>query len=327
VAISHFCTYFDRNYVTRAMALTHSLRRHHADQFRLFTVCLDDVALNVMRELAMPEVEPIPIAEIERGDDRLIATKSGRSRIEYYWTCTPTIILRILEQHPSVDTLIYVDADLYFYNSAETLIHEMASNAVLIHEHRFSKHIPYLSVGRFNVGLLCFKNDDRGIEVLTGWRNDCIDWCYRRAGAGKYGDQTYLNIWPERYPWICITSNIGAGVAPWNQDQYRVTNRFGYPFVSEQPVVFYHFHELRQLAAYTFVPHRNLLYRYTLSHVENIFVPYFRELANVRIELTGSFTGLRGTYDVGDFSRCSIIELSKDGCEVTPSIQLTEGYG
>jgi hypothetical protein len=324
MSASYFCTYFDRRYIARAVTLVHSLRKYHPDRFHLFAVCLDDVALNVMRGLAIPGVELITLAEIERGDDSLVAVKPGRSQVEYYWTCTPTILLRILERNPSIDVLTYTDADLYFYGSAIPLIHEMADKAALIHEHRFSEHIPYLRFGRFNVGLLCFRNDDRGKKVLADWRSDCLSWCYERQEDGKFGDQAYLDNWEERYPYICITKNIGAGMAPWNQDQYRVRDHLGQVYINGQPLIFYHFQGLRQLNASTFAPHRNRLYRFTRSHIENVFVPYFRELARWRTVLTESFAGLPETYDEGDFSRCSLVTLVGNSFEATHSAQIIE---
>jgi len=297
------------------------LRKNHQDPFRIFAVCMDDVALNVMRGLAIPEVVPIPIAEIEHGDEALVATKFGRSYVEYYWTCTPTIILRILERHPYIAVLTYIDADLCFYNSTRPLINEMAEHSLLIHEHRFSEHVPYQIFGRFNVGLLCFRNDDRARKVLRDWRDDCIKWCHTRLEDGKFGDQGYLDKWPDRYSYVCITNNIGAGVAPWNQDQYQVRNLFGRVYVDDQPLIFYHFQGLRQLDVSTFAPHLNPIYRYTRSHVENIFVPYFRELAYWRTELARSFAGLPEDYDDGDFSHCSLVTLVGDGFEITPSAQ------
>jgi O-antigen biosynthesis protein len=320
----YFCTYFDRNYVARAVTLTHSLCKYHPGQFRLFAVCLDDVALSVMRGLAIPEVECITLAEIEQGDERLVATKSNRTRVEYYWTCTPTIILRILERCSFIDILTYIDADLDFFSGIKSLISEMGERAVLIHEHRYSAHLPFLGLGRFNVGLLCFKNNSKAREVLTDWRNDCINWCYERHEDGKYGDQAYLDKWPDRYSDICITNNPGAGVAPWNQDRYRIRNIFGQVHVDSHPLIFHHFSGVRQLNPSTFAPLRKRQFRFTHAHIENIYIPYLTELSRWRTELTKTFKGLPEAYDVGDFDRYSVITLLDNGYEVTPSDQLME---
>ncbi len=91
----YFCTYFDSNYLDRGLALYNSLMRH-AGRFRLWVLCFDDAAFDTLRSLALPGLEPIALAEFEKGDDALLAAKTNRSRFEYYFTCTPSLPLYLL---------------------------------------------------------------------------------------------------------------------------------------------------------------------------------------------------------------------------------------
>ena len=38
----HSCTYFDSNYLVRALPMLESLARYCGEEYRLFTLCLDD---------------------------------------------------------------------------------------------------------------------------------------------------------------------------------------------------------------------------------------------------------------------------------------------
>jgi len=44
---------------------------------------------------------------------------------------------------------------------------------------------------------------------LNYFRKQCIEWCYNRSENGRYGDQLYMNDWPDKYEKVGIISNIG----------------------------------------------------------------------------------------------------------------------
>lgn len=275
-----FCTYFDRNYLVRALALVQSLRQH-AGAFRLYAVCHDELSRTILSTLDLPEVVPVPMHALEAHDPALLATKADRTAVEYYWTCTPTIILRLLERHPELDTLTYLDSDLYFFSSPEPLFDELAGHAALIHEHRFMPRLAHLEAesGRFNVGLLIFRNNDAAHAILRSWRAQCLDWCYYRAEDGKMGDQGYLTDWPDRFPEVGIIQHPGAGIAPWNHEAYRFAIRPDAQLcVNGVPLLFYHFHALTLLHPQIVLPAKHAVYRLSEDVLRRCYAPYLDAL-------------------------------------------------
>jgi hypothetical protein len=125
---------------------------------------------------------------------------------------------------------------------------ELAQGSIAIHEHRFSPELRHLEGenGRFNVGLMSFRRDINGTEALRWWRDQCLDWCYALPDNGKMGDQKYLEAFPAKFSGVVVLSNLGVGVAPWNQAQYDVQTHGDNapPSVNGVPVIFYHFHAL-----------------------------------------------------------------------------------
>ena len=95
--MNHFCTYFDSNYLVRFLSMYRSLRQHGPDGLVLFALCFDDAAFSALRGMALEGVRPISLEEFERTDKDLLAIKGGRSRIEYYFTCSPSLLLYVLE--------------------------------------------------------------------------------------------------------------------------------------------------------------------------------------------------------------------------------------
>jgi hypothetical protein len=164
----------------------------------------------------------------------------------------------------------------------------MAGGSVVIIGHRFPPHLRHLEVaGVYNVGLLSFRRDDVGLQCLRRWRDQCLEWCYDRAEADRYADQKYLDDWPMRFPGVVVLQNEGAGLAPWNVVNYSLRVEKGQILVDSQPLVFFHFHGLKQV--------RRWLYDSGLAGYEahpgsvlrkQIYAPYIRELNEVKSSLS-----------------------------------------
>lgn len=277
-----YCTYFDRNYLVRALALVASLQKHERQDFHLYAVCMDEISRIVLEKLALPNVSIVPLHEIERHDQPLLAAKQSRTLVEYYWTTTPTIILRLLEKNPHIPQLTYLDADLFFFADSAPIVEELGSNSVLIHEHRFTPSLAHLIAnGKYNVGLLTFRNDARGLQVLRWWRERCLEWCYLRVENGKMGDQLYLNDWPTQFEGVSVLEHIGAGVAPWNHEQYRYTlKNDGNILVDDKQLIFYHFQSFQFISPEIVIPAGHTTYPLTQDILKLIFIPYLDALAD-----------------------------------------------
>jgi hypothetical protein len=278
----YFCTYFDSNYLVKGLALYRSLRRQDAP-FRLWVLCFDDIAYKALQTLALPEVYPIALREFEAGDEELLQVKGNRSRIEYYFTCTPSLPLYILRNWPEVDVITYIDSDLYFFHSPLPVYAELGDNSVLLVGHRYPENRGHLyRYGVYNVGIICFRRDDSGIRSLQWWRQRCIEWCYDRVEDGRFADQKYLDDWPTRFHGVVVLEHKGAGLAPWNVESHRLSLREGHVYVDSYPLLFFHFHGLQQRGRWLCDPN---LGRYGV-HVDgvlkrHIYGPYIKELREV----------------------------------------------
>lgn len=271
-----YCTYFDKNYLVKAVAMITSLRQHSSAEVQIFAVCHDEISRVLLDALQLPGVVTVPMHEIERGDEVLLAAKHSRQLVEYFWTCTPTIILRLLERNPAIKQITYLDADLFFYSDPEPVFTEMGDAPVLIHEHRFPAELAYLQpqAGRFNVGLLSFCQNDQAFSVLKWWRARCNEWCYMHYEAGKMGDQLYLDQWPALFPFVKILQHIGAGVAPWNHQQYAFDTIDGQVKTNQSDLIFYHFHAFSRIKEFFYAPVKHSHYPVTIAVLQHVFVPY-----------------------------------------------------
>lgn len=237
----NFCTLFDSNYLPRALVMYHSLEETGED-FTLYVVCFDDLALEVLNKLKLANLVAIPLGDFE--SEELLAVKPERTATEYCWTCTPHIIRYVLDTY-NLAQVTYLDADLSFYDKPSILLAEFEHSgaSVLITEHRYTPHYDQSATsGIYCVQFMTFNADERGLKVLQWWQDRCTEWCHARFEDGKFGDQKYLDDWPERFEGIHVLQYLGGGVAPWNVQQYRLNQGADKLYVNEFPLVFYHFH-------------------------------------------------------------------------------------
>jgi hypothetical protein len=119
--------------------------------------------------------------------------------------------------------------------------------SIAITEHRYPAHLAHhLRCGQFNVGLLCFRNDETGRDCLDWWRDRCLEWCHDRVEDGKYADQRYLDEWPARYgAALRVLSHAGVNLAPWNWVGHRYTADADGVKVDGEPLLLFHFARFR----------------------------------------------------------------------------------
>jgi len=229
--------------------------RAHSYEFKLFIFAFDDMSYQILKELNLQNVTIISLGEFETSE--LLEIKQVRSKAEYCWTCTPSILNHVLQNY-DVKNCTYLDSDLIFYSDPSVLIEEMIEHHknVLITEHRYSplaKFYEEKRAGRFCVQFVTFTKEANSLEILDKWRLQCIDWCYARHEEGKFGDQKYLDEWPLIYNNIHILEHPGGGVAPWNllQYQFKENQNFIEGVVkktgSEFKMVFFHFQYVKFL--------------------------------------------------------------------------------
>lgn len=220
--------------------------------FHLYIFPFDDLTLQILSDLNLEKTTIISLEKFE--NNQLLNIKKERTRAEYCWTCTSSTIEYVFENF-HVPVCTYIDADLYFYRSPEILIEELnPEKTVLITEHRYawlSKLYEEKRAGRFCVQYITFTNDTESRDILKHWIDQCIEWCYARYEDGKFGDQKYLDEWPVLYSNLKISEHPGAGVAPWNISQYKISMNgedltgIDKKTKEEFHVIFYHFHFVR----------------------------------------------------------------------------------
>jgi hypothetical protein len=215
-----------------------SLRRV-CPSLRLHVVCLDDATTGYLRERA--GIVTIPLAELERVDSAVAATRSSRSRKTYAWTLKPACCVHVLRTRSDAEAVAFVDADLLFFSSPDPIFAELARASVLLVPERPEPPSAWTDAGVrpelgttrgatkgfYNSGLVAFRRDVDGLAALHWWRQRCVESCEPGSVAGQHGDQWHLNEVPALFAGVRVIEHPGVGLAPWNAHAAKLGLRRG----------------------------------------------------------------------------------------------------
>lgn len=235
--MEHYVTLFDSLFLPQGLALHASMERH-AGEYTLWVLCMDEATHDFLSQQALPNLRLLRLSQLET--DALKAVKADRTTGEYCWTLTPFSVRFVFEAEATVGRVTYLDADTWFRKSPAPLFRELDASGkqVLITDHAYAPEYDQSAVsGQFCVQFVTFTREG-GEAVRKRWEAQCLEWCFARVEDGKFGDQKYLDTWPETYPeTVHVLTNKELCQAPWNATRFPYGN-----------AVLWHFHSLRILS-------------------------------------------------------------------------------
>lgn len=234
-SIEHFVTIFDSNFLPQGLALHASLTRYLKESYKLWILCLDDQVFDYLTIIGLNNVVLLKLCEFESPE--LLLAKTTRSLREYCWTLTPFSFLFVFDSDENVSRVTYLDADTWFMQSPAQIFSGLnaVGKPVLITDHAYAnEHDQTLSSGKYCVQFVTFVRGD-GEKVRKWWGEKCLEWCYARVEDGKFGDQKYLEKFPELFPdKVHVAPDLNHFMAPWNATRF-----------SFKKAIIWHFHGLR----------------------------------------------------------------------------------
>ncbi len=265
--MEHFVTLFDSLFLPQGVALHMSMERHVKD-YTLWILCMDEDTHEVLTKLNLPNVRLLQISKLETKE--LKRVKPTRSKGEYCWTLTPFAPIFVFEADATVNRVTYLDADLWFRKHPAPIFREFEASCkhVLITDHAYAPEYDRSAIsGQYCVQFMIFRRNDSE-TVRKWWEERCVEWCFSYPENDKFGDQKYLDDWPERFHEIVhVLNNKEYALAPWNVIRFPYGNS-----------IFYHFHHLRivskKLVNVGFYP-------LPKNVVEHIYRPYLFDLKTV----------------------------------------------
>lgn len=267
----YFCNVVSKTRLYQFIALYDSIKKT-CGTFKIFVLCMDDDTARILKQTGLENAVLITLEEIE--DERLKSLKSTRNTSEYCWTLKPVLMSYVFEHFENVDWLTYLDADMYFFSNPQNIFTGCDNCSVLLSEHDSNEQIKFVeeAVGRFNAGLVSFKNNSNGRECLYWWKKQCIKWCYNTTVTGQFGDQKYLEDIFVLFKNVCPITVSGVNIAPWNDAKYDMNMRNGALHIDHSPLVLYHY------CGFRLIDKNSCVFMFGNTHKPIIHNPYMKAI-------------------------------------------------
>jgi lipopolysaccharide biosynthesis glycosyltransferase len=235
-------THCDINYLSRALALIHSLREH-GEYAPIHVLCHDEFSLEKLNILGLDGVYAVSRSAMYQLFTELVDAEKTRSSLEFYYLFSP-YLLKYLEKH-DYEQLVYLDSDLYFFGSLESALSPVREFDVGIVPHRFDENDTHLNMyGVYNVGLVYFKNNSSALKTLDWWAESCLQSTKLEVTDISFGDQKYLEFFESMEASTYIFESHGHNTAPWNNHKAQLTAEDELSIRGDK-LLYFHFSGLR----------------------------------------------------------------------------------
>ena len=220
----------DSKYASRFLVMAESLRKH-TSSVPIYVLALDSTCERMLKLIDFPDVHVVTIDQLNIELEGIVEVlEGGRGRKEFIFSLTPFLI-KYLSNCVDSDYLFYVDADIYFNGSPDDIVQDKKA-VVGIFGHQFRNGLKHLEVyGIYNVGVIYFRRNLEGLQVLNWWAENCLDSTSLNLelAPNVFGDQKYLDSFPIKFRGVVTHSSYVYCKGPWNTNNmshFRNTNDF-----------------------------------------------------------------------------------------------------
>mgnify|MGYP001150020622 CR=1 FL=1 len=243
----HVFTSITANYLPKAAALAHSVKRVHPDA--VFHVVLSD---------AMPTCEP----DVTAAFDSIIDIRDlpiddlprfiFRHRLVGLCTAVKGTAFQYIADRFGAERVYYFDPDVIVADRLDGLERALDSGSVLLTPHSIEPETDPVAVidnercclrnGVYNLGFLAVRMTADGRKFIDWWADRLRTYCYDEVENGLFTDQRWVDLAPALFNDVTILREPQYNVSTWNLTHRRATGEAPYGIeINGRPLVFYHF--------------------------------------------------------------------------------------
>jgi hypothetical protein len=243
----HVFTSISANYLPKAAALAHSVKRVHPEA--IFHVILSD---------EMPPCPPVTTAAFDsiiNIRDLPIENLSSwifRHRLVELCTAVKGTAFQYIARNYDAERIYYFDPDILVTRRLDDLERILDRSSVLLTPHMtvpetdlyaiMDNELCCLRHGVYNLGFLAVRLTPEGLRFIDWWADRLRRYCYDEVANGLFTDQRWVDLAPALFDEIAIVKGPQFNVATWNLTHRRATGRVPYELeINGHPLVFYHF--------------------------------------------------------------------------------------
>jgi len=206
--MKNFCTVSDKNYLHLGLSMHESLSKSDTD-YTLYYFCVDEESFEFLSGYDT-RIVPISITQLCETNEHLKKLKTVEASFEaknvsntekangddvndpnqwQFLYSLSTFSINYCLKDLNLDHIMYVDADIFFFEDFIYAFNDVGDKSVGVVEHRILHPNPH-PAGQFNVGIVYFNNDITGLGASDFWLSCLKDPNNEFAAEyGEYGDQ------------------------------------------------------------------------------------------------------------------------------------------
>lgn len=235
-----------KNYLASAITLEESLRRSNPEP-RFYIVVVDKLT---------KEVEEIKEHSNIISSEELGITNFKEMAFKYdiveFSTAIKPFFFRYAIENIKADKVIYLDPDIFVYNTLHSVWDNLESNSVILTPHIVdgcnrveynSQDRLFLKYGIYNLGFVGIKGDIEGKKIIDWWCSRLEEDCYMNDVC--FVDQKWMDYIPALFKSVYIERGKEYNLAWWNFSERILYSDKDNIYVDcdgdKIPVIFIHF--------------------------------------------------------------------------------------
>jgi len=243
----HIFTSITANYLPKAAALAHSVKRVHPEA--TFHVVLSD---------KMPECPPATTAafdtviHINQLPIENLPSWIFKHRLVELCTAVKGPAFQYIANRFGAERIYYFDPDILVLGRLDDLERALDRRSVLLTPHQCAPETDLQAIldnelcclrhGVYNLGFLAVRMSGQGRQFVDWWADRLRRFCYDEVSNGLFTDQRWVDLAPAFFDDIGIVREPQYNVATWNLTHRRAQGSAPYNIlINGRPLVFYHF--------------------------------------------------------------------------------------
>ncbi len=243
----HIYTSITSNYLPKARALAHSIKRtDFALQFHLVLCDNAPIGFNVESE---------PFDNVIYAEDLVVDSFPGWAfglSVVELCTAVKGVALEYIFSNFEAAQVFYFDPDMVVFSRLDELQRELSQHNLILTPHLtdpetsdmgiLDNEVASLLHGVFNLGFLGVSNTPEGRRFAKWWSERLLKYCHDDLPRGLFTDQKWVNLAPCFFDGVSILRSPAFNVATWNLTNRKATGSLLQGIlINGEPLGFYHF--------------------------------------------------------------------------------------
>ncbi len=224
----HIFTSVTANYLPKAAALAHSVKRVHPEA--MFHVVLSDdmpecAAYTTAAFDSIINIRDLPIANLR--------SWIFKHRLVELCTAVKGTAFQYIAARHGAERIYYFDPDILVLNRLDGLERKLDDHSILLTPHQcgpetdeqavFDNELCCLKNGVYNLGFLAVKMTGQGTQFIDWWAERLRSHCYDEIENGLFTDQRWVDLAPAFFDNLAVVREPQYNVATWNLTHRRAT--------------------------------------------------------------------------------------------------------